>query len=240
MILNVENLKKSYNKEVEVLHSINFSIQEGEIVGIVGHNGAGKSTTLKCITGMIPFNDGIISLNGTTLKATPKAYKSSFGFVTDNHELFTKMTGIQYLNFLADIYRVSTEDRQNQYKLLEEYFNLGPAINDSISSYSHGMKQKLSIMGSLIHNPLLWILDEPLSGLDPHSVQALSDFMKLFSSKGHSILFSSHNIEAIQLLCNRIIIIHNGSLIDNFTIDEYNASNKNVLLRDYLLENTKK
>ena len=102
------------------------------------------------------------------------------------------------------------------------------------------MKQKLSIMGSLIHDPLLWILDEPLSGLDPHSVQALSDFMKLFSSKGHSILFSSHNIEAIQLLCNRIIIIHNGSLIDNFTIDEYNASNKNVSLRDYLLENTKK
>lgn len=240
MILNVDNLKKSYSKGIEVLHSISFAINEGEIVGLVGHNGAGKSTTLKCITGMIPFVEGSISLNETTLKTNPKKYKSSFGFVTDNHELFTKMTGIQYLNFLADIYKVSNEDRLKQYNLLEDYFKLGNAVNDSISSYSHGMKQKLSIMGSLIHNPPLWILDEPLSGLDPYTVQALSDFMKDFSLKGHSILFSSHNIEAIELLCSRILIIHNGSLIDNFTTEEYRQSNKDISLRDYLLENTKK
>lgn len=240
MILDVDKICKSYNKNNEVLHSISFSINEGEIVGIVGHNGAGKSTTLKCITGMIPFNSGNIILDGKTIKTNPKEYKSTFGFVTDNHELFTKMTGIQYINFLADIYRVSKEDRINQYKLLEEYFKLGDAIEDSITSYSHGMKQKLSIMGSLIHNPKLWILDEPLSGLDPYSVKALSNFMKEFSLKGHSVLFSSHNIEAIELLCSKIIIIHNGKIIDNFAINDYKESNKQLTLREYLLENTKK
>ena len=209
--VTVEALKKKYPRAREyALNGISFSIDRGEIVGLLGHNGAGKSTTLKCLTGMLPFTEGEISVFGRSVKTDATAVKASFGFVTDNHAVFSKMTGLEYIAFMADIYGVSKEDRESRLAELQECFGLGERIGTLISSYSHGMKQKICMMGSLIHNPPLWILDEPMVGLDPRTMRAVSDYMRAYAEKGGAVLFSTHNLDAVKRICDRAVVIRNG------------------------------
>lgn len=211
--LEVKNLFKKYGKKSDyAVKDISFSCEEGEVVGILGANGAGKSTTLKCITGMIPLSSGTITVSGYDVSKNPVDAKRNFSFVTDNHTVFTKMTGMQYLSFMSDVYGVPYEKRDEKIKELEGVFKLGDSINKLISGYSHGMKQKICMMGSLIHEPRLWLLDEPMLGLDPRTQNAVINYMREYVQTGKTILFSSHNLDVVERVCDRVIIIAAGEL----------------------------
>lgn len=211
--LEVKNLFKKYGKKSDyAVKDISFSCAEGEVVGILGANGAGKSTTLKCITGMIPLSSGTITVSGYDVSKNPVDAKRNFSFVTDNHTVFTKMTGMQYLSFMSDVYGVPYEKRDEKIKELEGVFKLGDSINKLISGYSHGMKQKICMMGSLIHEPRLWLLDEPMLGLDPRTQNAVINYMREYVQTGKTILFSSHNLDVVERVCDRVIIIAAGEL----------------------------
>lgn len=193
--VNISGLKKRYSPNAPLaVDGVNITCFEGEIVGLLGHNGAGKSTTLKCLLGMLPFDEGQISVCGFDIEDNPVEAKSNFGFVTDNHSVFVKMTGIEYLMFMADVYRVPTELRKQRVDFLNDIFKLGDKINNIISSYSHGMKQKICMMGSLMHSPKVWILDEPMVGLDPMTARAVHEFMKSYAAEGNTIFVAQHQL----------------------------------------------
>lgn len=207
----VNGLKKKYPRASEyAVKGVSFSIDRGEIVGLLGHNGAGKSTTLKCLTGMLPYKEGEITVFGNPVRGDATAAKMCFGFVTDNHAVFSKMTGLEYIAFMADVYGVGKEEREQRVEELQKCFALGDKINNLISSYSHGMKQKICMMGSLIHKPALWILDEPMVGLDPSTMTAVSRFMRSYADEGNAVLFSTHNLDAVRRICDRAIVIRGG------------------------------
>lgn len=188
-VVQIQGLYKKYSKKADyAIENVTFSCHEGEIVGLLGHNGAGKSTTLKCLEGMLPFEKGSISISGYDIKKEPVKAKMNMGFVTDNHAVFVKMTGIQYVSFMVDVYKVSTKLRKERLDALEQVFQLGDAINNLVSSYSHGMRQKICMMASLIHAPKLWILDEPMTGLDPRTMRAVQDFMARLRQGGATAL----------------------------------------------------
>lgn len=209
--VRVAGLKKKYPRAAEyAVGGISFEVQRGEIVGLLGHNGAGKSTTLKCLTGMLPYREGEISIFGNPVKGDATAAKMCFGFVTDDHAVFSKMTGLEYIAFMADVYGVPKDVRESRVEELQKCFNLGDKIDNLISSYSHGMKQKICMMGSLIHDPALWILDEPMLGLDPTTMSAVSEFMRAYAEKGGAVLFSTHNLDAVRRICDRAIVIRGG------------------------------
>ncbi len=218
--IEVKHLYKKYSKDAPyAVEDVNFKIEKGEIVGLLGHNGAGKSTTLKCLTGMLPFSEGEISVMGYSMKTRPVKAKSKFGFVTDNHAVFQKLTGFQYIMFMADVFGVSEELRRERFEKLQEIFMLGDSVYNIISSYSHGMKQKICMMGSLIHEPDVWILDEPMLGLDPAVSHNVTAFMKSYVDEGHAILFSSHNLDVVNRVCSRAVVINSGRVIADMPID---------------------
>lgn len=209
--VKVVGLRKKYPRAAEyAVGGISFEVQRGEIVGLLGHNGAGKSTTLKCLTGMLPYKEGEVSVFGVPVKGDATEAKAHFGFVTDDHAVFSKMTGMEYIAFMADIYGVPKEVREERLGELQKCFGLGDRIESLISSYSHGMKQKICMMGSLIHAPELWILDEPMLGLDPTTMNAVSEFMREYAEKGGAVLFSTHNLDAVRRICDRAIVIRDG------------------------------
>lgn len=228
-VLKIEGLKKRYSKKADlVLKGVSLSSSEGEIVGLLGHNGAGKSTVIKCMEGVLPFEEGTIAIMGKDVKKDPVNAKKNMGFVTDNHAVFTAMTGVEYVNFLADIYGVSTKDRKERLSKLQEVFRLGDPIYNLISSYSHGMKQKISMIGSLIHQPKLWVLDEPMLGLDPITMNAVIDYMKEYAKAGNSIVFSSHNLSTVQKLCDRVVIINKGTVVLDINLIDAEKEVKNI------------
>jgi len=234
-VLKISNLVKKYKgAAAPAVNDLSLECKAGEIVGLLGHNGAGKSTTLKCLTGMIPPSCGSILINGYDIKTSPVKAKFSFGFVSDRHDVFVRMTGIQYVNFMADAYRVSKDDRAQRLARLEELFCLGNRLNDPINNYSHGMRQKICMMGSLIHNPKLWILDEPMIGLDPLASAKVADFMRKYADEGNAILFSSHNVNSVAKICDRAVIISNGVKTDDFRIADFEKDS----LEEYFLART--
>lgn len=237
--IKIDHLVKQYpSSSVRAVDDLSFQCYPGEIVGLLGHNGAGKSTTLKCLTGMLPFSSGSITINGYDIKQNPVKAKYTFGFVSDKHDVFVKMTGIQYVNFMADAYGVTSKDRKARLEALDEVFGLGSRLFDPISNYSHGMRQKICMMGSLIHLPKLWILDEPMIGLDPATTMRVCDFMKSYAAGGNCILFSSHNINSVEKLCKRAIIISHGVKTDDFLFDEFRRQHRGVDLESYFLSRT--
>lgn len=239
MLLKIEGLYKKYSKKANYsIEDINIVGNEGEIIGILGHNGAGKSTTIKCVTGMHPYEEGTIELCGFDMKKDPIEVKKNFGYVSDEFTLFEKMTGMEFINFMADIYKVSKEDREERVALFQELFQLGDSIYNSISSYSHGMKQKISIMGALIHNPKVFILDEPMVGLDPYTTNQVKAFFRQHSAAGNLVLFSSHNLDVVEKLCDRAYIIDQGKILEEINLHEFKNSNKD--LEEYFLSITKK
>ena len=225
-ILKVKNLFKHYrNAKYISARNVSFEVQEGEIFGFLGINGAGKSTTIKCITGIIPFTSGQIEICGHDIVEDAYNAKKNFGFVPDNHAVYDKLTGVEYINYLADLYDVPKDLRRANFDMLVDKFNMRNHVSNQIASYSHGMKQKISIIGALIHSPKLWILDEPMVGLDPQSIFEVKEYMKEYAKAGNSVFFSSHNLDTVERLCDRAVIVHGGKVIRDIDLREYRRCN---------------
>lgn len=212
-MIEIKNISKEYKKNKKVINDINLEIKDGEIFGFLGPNGAGKTTTIKMITGILEIDKGDISIDGKSIKKEPIEAKKQIGLVPDNPDVFLKLKGIEYLNFMADIYEVSTQDRVKRIKELSEKFEINNVLNNKIESYSHGMRQKLIIIGVLLHNPKNWILDEPMTGLDPKSSFELKNMMREHANQKNTVFFSTHILDVAERLCDRIGIIDKGKLL---------------------------
>ena len=239
-MLKISNLSKSYAKGTKkAIDSLNLEIKNGEIFGFIGPNGAGKTTTIKMITGILIPDEGEIEINGHSLKSDPIAAKMSMGYVPDNHDIYEMLTGREYLSFMADMYDVPMLKRQERMEQFLKQFELDKAVDSQIKSYSHGMKQKLVITGALLHDPALWILDEPLVGLDPRSAMLLKEQMRAHCAAGNTVFFSTHVLEVAERLCDRIGIVDKGKLIAVGTLDELRSSSGETL-ESIFLERTAK
>lgn len=212
-MIEIKNISKEYKKNKKVINDINLEIKDGEIFGFLGPNGAGKTTTIKMITGILEIDEGDILIDGKSIKKEPIEAKKQIGLVPDNPDVFLKLKGIEYLNFMADIYEVSTQDRVKRIKELSEKFEINNVLNNKIESYSHGMRQKLIIIGVLLHNPKNWILDEPMTGLDPKSSFELKNMMREHANQKNTVFFSTHILDVAERLCDRIGIIDKGKLL---------------------------
>lgn len=230
-MLEIKNLSKSFGSK-KAVDNLSLTIANGEIYGFIGHNGAGKTTTIKACTGIMPYDSGEIYVNGVSIKENPILCKSQIAYIPDNPDLYEFMSGNQYLNFIADIFGVSTADRKSRISALAEVFELTGDLDKSIASYSHGMKQKLAIIGAWVHEPKLIIMDEPFVGLDPKASHSLKLMMREFCNKGGSIFFSTHVLEVAEKLCDKVAIIKNGQLIAHGTMKEVKGdkSLENVFL----------
>ena len=218
-MLKIENLTKRYGEKTAV-NNLSLHIAPGEIYGFIGHNGAGKTSTLKCIVGIQDFDEGEIYIDSKSIKKQPIECKKLFAYIPDNPDIYDFMTGIQYLNFVADIFEVSQQERSELIKKYADMFEISGSLNDAINSYSHGMKQKLVIISALIHSPKLIIMDEPFVGLDPKASHILKGIMRQICDDGGAIFFSTHVLEVAEKLCDRVAIIKNGNLVVSGTIDE--------------------
>ena len=211
-MLKIINLSKSY-KNKKAIENISIEVNKGEVFGFIGHNGAGKTTTIKSIVGIHNFEEGDILINSKSIKENPIECKKDIAYIPDNPDIYESLTGIQYLNFIADIFKVSKNEREEKIKYYSEKFEINKALGDLISSYSHGMKQKLAIISALIHSPKVLVLDEPFVGLDPKASFILKEIMKEFCNNGGCIFFSTHVLEVAEKICDKIGIIKGGKLM---------------------------
>lgn len=221
-MISLKGVSKKYGDKVAV-DRLTLDINDGEIFGFIGPNGAGKTTAIKMITGITDCDEGTILLDNIDIKKNPVEAKKTFGFVPDDPNMFLRLKGIEYLNFIADIYDVPTEKRPEIIEDLANKFEMKPVLNDQIVNYSHGMRQKIVLMGALIHEPNLWILDEPMTGLDPRSSYILKEMMRAHAAKNKVVFFSTHVLEVAEKLCDKIGVINEGKLIFHGTIDQLKA-----------------
>lgn len=234
-MLNIMNFSKSYTMETKAVDSLSLEVLAGDLFGFIGHNGAGKTTTIKAVVGILPFEAGTITIDGIDIMQDPVACKQRIAYIPDNPEIYESLTGIQYLNLLGDIFRVDSNLRRERVMGYAEQLELGNVLNDPISSYSHGMKQKLEIIGALMHDPKLLVLDEPFVGLDPKASFALKEIMRDFCRRGNAIFFSTHVLEVAEKLCNKIAIIKQGKLVAGGTMEDVKGDST---LEDVFLELT--
>ena len=236
-MIKIENVSKSYVKDKKAVDNLSLEIKDGEIFGFLGPNGAGKTTTIKMITGILKLDKGDILIDGKSITKKPVEAKKSFSFVPDSPDMFLKLKGIEYLNFIADIYEIDNIKRKERIEQLTKKFEIYNDLNNEIESYSHGMRQKILICGALLNNPKNWILDEPMTGLDPKSSYDLKEMMKEHAKEGKSVFFSTHILEVAEKLCDRVGIINNGKLIFVGTLEELRAKLKeNKSLEELFLE----
>lgn len=238
-MISINNITKSYNGSYKAVDNLNLEIKDGEIFGLLGPNGAGKTTTIKMITGIIAPTKGDITINNIDINKESVKAKEQFGYVPDSPDMFLRLTGIEYLNFMADVYGVSNEDRKIRIEEMAERFQMSSAIGDKIQTYSHGMRQKIVLIGVLIHKPKVWILDEPLTGLDPKSAFTLKEMMREHANEGNTVLFSTHVLEVAEKVCDKVAIINKGQLIFNGSLDHMrNEFKQNESLEEMFLEMT--
>lgn len=230
-MLKIEHLTKTYGDK-KAVNDLSLHIKPGEIYGFIGHNGAGKTTTIKACCGLLQFDSGEIFIDGTSVKSNPLLCKSKLAYIPDNPDLYDFMSGIQFLNFVADIFGVSASDRKERIRKYGDIFGLTDDLAQPIKAYSHGMKQKLAIISALIHNPKLIIMDEPFVGLDPKASHELKLIMRSICDNGGAIFFSTHVLEVAEKLCDKVAIIKGGTLIKSGTMDEVkgDTSLENVFL----------
>lgn len=238
-MIEIKSVSKSYKKGKKVIDNINLEIRDGEIFGFLGPNGAGKTTTIKMITGILDIDEGDILIDGNSIKTNPLEAKKRFGLVPDNPDIFIKLKGIEYLNFIADIYKISEEERIEKIKNLSKQFEMENVLNNKIQSYSHGMRQKIVIMATLLHDPQNLILDEPMTGLDPRSSFDLKRIMRERTKQNKSVFFSTHILEVAERLCDRVGIINRGKLVFIGTYEEMKREfNKKASLEELFMEIT--
>ena len=235
-LLSVDNLTKTYKGQLTTAVSdVSFEVNEGEIVAFVGPNGAGKSTTIKCITGIHPFDGGSVVVCGHDIKTDPIGAKMNIGYVSDDHATYENLTGYDYLNFVCNVYRVPAGERKQKIQNLADMLEISSALSKQINTYSHGMKQKICIIAALVHSPKLWILDEPMTGLDPRSAHILKELMRSHCAEGNSVFFSSHVLEVVEKLCDRVVIINRGSIIKTLSEDDLKEITQSSSLEEYFL-----
>ncbi len=230
-MLRINNLTKTYGDK-KAVDDLTLEIKPGEIYGFIGHNGAGKTTTLKSVAGILKFDGGEIFIDGVNIKDDPIGCKKKTAYIPDNPDIYEFMTGIQYLNFIADIFGVSADDRQKRIREYSKKFELTADLSQPVSAYSHGMRQKLAVISAWIHQPKLIIMDEPFVGLDPKAAHLLKGMMREVCDNGGAIFFSTHVLEVAEKLCDKIAIIKSGKLIVSGTMEEVkgNTSLENVFL----------
>lgn len=220
-MFTIKNVSKSYNKNGEkAVDSLNLTVNNGEIFGFLGPNGAGKTTSIKIVTGILKPDEGDVFLDDISIKERPIAAKRQFAFVPDNPETFSRLRAIEYLNFIGDVYKISSQDRKRRIEYFCQKFGLKEVLNNRINSFSHGMKQKLFLIASLITDPKNWILDEPMVGLDPEAAFIIKEIMRERTVAGKSVFFSTHVMEVAEKLCDRIGIIKRGKLIFVGTMED--------------------
>lgn len=212
-MISISNLTKTYGGGRPAVDRLDLFVNDGEIFGFIGPNGAGKSTTIKMLTGILQPDAGSVNINGEDMWADPVAAKRQIGYVPDSPDLYEALSGTEYLNFMADVYDVPIAERKRRTEKYGEMFEMLDALHNPIKSYSHGMRQKLVIMGSLLHDPRVWILDEPMVGLDPHAAHFLKEEMRAHCKRGNTVFFSTHVLEVAERLCDRIGIIDNGRFV---------------------------
>ena len=219
-MIEIKNISKSYIKGNKIIDNMNLEINNGEILGFIGPNGAGKTTVIKMMTGILEIDDGDILIDGKSIKNSPYEAKKNIGLVPDSPDMFLNLKGIEYLNFMADIYKVGQGERVKKIRELSKKFDMEEALNEKIESYSHGMRQKIVIIGVLLHSPKNWILDEPITGLDPKAIYDLKVMMKEYAKKGNVVFFATHILDVAENLCDRVAIINKGKIVFIGKIDE--------------------
>ena len=219
-MLEINNFSKSYRKDRKAVDCLSLKVDKGDIFGFIGHNGAGKTTTLRAIAGILDFDEGDILVDGISVKKDAVACKKLMAYIPDNPDLYEHLTGIKYLDFISDIYEVTKSDRESLIRKYSDEFELTSNLGDTIASYSHGMKQKLAIIGALVHKPKLLILDEPFVGLDPKAAHTVKAIMVELCQEGSAVFFSTHVLEVAEKLCNKIAIIKGGKLMAYGPIDK--------------------
>lgn len=239
-MIKFKNVTKVYNKTLTAVNDVSFEVRGGEIVGFTGPNGSGKTTTIKMLTGILPPDKGEIKINGFDIKKNMIQAKSSIGYIADSPDMFLRLKGIEFLNFISDVYKVSDDDRKKRVNELAERFELTDALSSPMMSYSHGMRQKLMVIAALVHNPPVWILDEPMTGLDPKSSYELKEMMREHAKKGNAVFFSTHVLEVAEKLCDKVIIIKKGNLLYDGTLENLESQHLNQTLENIFLEMTEK
>jgi ABC-2 type transport system ATP-binding protein len=232
-MLEIINFSKAYKNGKKAVNNISLTVNNGEIFAFIGHNGAGKTTTIKSIVGILEFEEGDILIDGISIKKDPINCKKNMAYIPDNPDIYESLTGIQYLNFIADIFNVSKSDRENSIQYYANKFEITNFLGDLISSYSHGMKQKLVLISALLHKPKLLILDEPFVGLDPKASHLLKEEMKTLCRGGVSIFFSTHVLEVAEKLCDKVAIIKDGVIVSQGRME---AVKGNSSLEDIFME----
>ena len=219
-MLEIKHYSKSYAEGKKAADDVSLTVCSGDIYGFIGHNGAGKSTTIRAVVGVLDFTEGDILIDGHSVKNEPMACKQITAYIPDNPDLYENLTGIQYLNFVADIFDISSADREARIRKYADVFEITDALGDLIGSYSNGMKQKVAIISALIHNPKLLVLDEPFVGLDPKASFTLKEIMHEMCGQGTAVFFSTHVLDVAEKLCNKVAIIKQGRIIASGTMDE--------------------
>ena len=232
-MLTIKNFSKTYKGGKKAVDNLNIQVEAGDIYGFIGHNGAGKSTTIKAVVGVLDFDEGEIFIDGHSVKSEAIACKTVTAYIPDNPDIYDFLTGIQYLNFVADIFGIDQKTREDRIQKYADMFEITPALGDLVSSYSHGMKQKVAIISALLHEPKLLVLDEPFVGLDPKAALDLKNVMKELCANGSAIFFSTHVLEVAQKLCNKIAIIKEGQLVASGNMEDLV---KNQSLEDVFME----
>lgn len=235
-MIKAENLSMVYGKDFKAVDGLSFEIKPGEIVGFAGPNGAGKTTVIKMLTGILKPTEGSATVNGYDIVKEPLKAKESFAYVADNPDILLQLTGIEYINYIANLYNVALEEREARINELAERFGIKDSLGLPMREYSHGMRQKTMVIAALIHNPPAWILDEPMTGLDPTAAFELKQMMKEHAEKGNAVLFSTHVLEVAEKLCDRIMIINHGQNLYQGTVDELEAKHPGKDLEAIFIE----
>jgi ABC-2 type transport system ATP-binding protein len=239
-MIEISKVSKAYNRgAVKAVDGVDLTIRDGEIFGFLGPNGAGKTTLIKMITGILNADEGTIKINNKDIAQEPLEAKMQFGFVPDDPNIFTRLTGLEYLNFMADMYNVPSLIRLERMQTLLQRFEMSTAAGDLIQSYSHGMRQKIMVIGAMLHNPPVWILDEPMTGLDPRSSFDLKEMMREHADAGNTVFFSTHVLDVAEKICDRLAIINKGRVILCGSMEEiHKHARENQSLENLFLELT--
>ena len=237
-MIQIDNVTKTYNNSVRAVDRLNLTVNNGEIVGFIGPNGAGKTTTIKMLTGILKPDSGSVIINGYNMSTEPLKAKQAIGYIADSPDMFLRLKGIEFMNLISDIYKVPSDVRKERIKTFASRFDLTDVLDEPMQNYSHGMRQKMMVAAALVHDPAVWILDEPLTGLDPKSAFALKTMMREHADAGNSVLFSTHVLEVAEKLCNKVIIINQGRTLFYGTLDELTARYPDMDLEKIFLEMT--